>query len=340
VNDAAFLTRADYVGMLGNVMHRWTQPNQWRRNWIAIAGGQQQYNYDGDRVAAQLHAYTGGQLANYWNVSVYTELYPEVNDDRLTRGGPVVRRPRGSLVSTRLSTDARKEVVFSTGHTYVSDVSGGWQYAGNLSVRFKPASNVQFSVGPSYAHSLSTTQFVLRQNDSSATHFSGQRAVFADISQNQPSVDTRLNWTFIPTLTLELFAQPFVFGGEYSRFKEFTAPRTTATKVYGRDFGTICFAPSSNRYTADPNGNCASAAGRSAQAFSFDNPDLNVRSLRGNAVLRWEYRPGSTLFLVWQQQREGIGSAGEFSLLRDTQAIFRQRPDNIFVIKASYWIGR
>jgi len=340
VNDAAFLTRADYVGMLGNVMHRWTQPNQWRRNWIAIAGGQQQYNYDGDRVAAQLHAYTGGQLANYWNVSVYTELYPEVNDDRLTRGGPVVRRPRGSLVSTRLSTDARKEVVFSTGHTYVSDVSGGWQYAGNLSVRFKPASNVQFSVGPSYAHSLSTTQFVLRQNDSSATHFSGQRAVFADISQNQPSVDTRLNWTFIPTLTLELFAQPFVFGGEYSRFKEFTAPRTTATKVYGRDFGTICFAPSSNRYTADPNGNCASAAGRSAQAFSFDNPDLNVRSLRGNAVLRWEYRPGSTLFLVWQQQREGIGFAGEFSLLRDTQAIFRQRPDNIFVIKASYWIGR
>jgi hypothetical protein len=340
VNDAAFLTRADYVWTLGNVMRRWTEPNQWRRNWLAIVGGQQQYNYDGDRVAAQLHAYTGGQLANYWNVSFYTEQYPEVNDDRLARGGPVVRRPRGSLLSTSLSTDARKKVVFSTGHTYTSDVEGGSEYSGSLSVRFKPAPNVQLSMGPSYRHGLSTTQFVLRRNDSTATHFFGQRAVFADISQNQFSVNTRLNWTFIPTLTLELFAQPFVFAGEYSRFKEFTAPRTTETKVYGEDFGTICFNQTSNRYTADPNGNCVSAAGRSAQAFSFDNPDLNVRSLRGNAVLRWEYRPGSTLFLVWQQQREGAGPAGEFSLLRDTHAIFRQRPHNIFVIKASYWIGR
>jgi hypothetical protein len=90
----------------------------------------------------------------------------------------------------------------------------------------------------------------------------------------------------------------------------------------------------------DPNGNCASPTGPSAQAITFDNPDLNVRSLRGNAVLRWEYRPGSTLFLVWQQQRAGAEGFGDFDFSRDAHAIFRQRPDNVFVIKASYWIGR
>ena len=137
-----------------------------------------------------------------------------------------------------------------------------------------------------------------------------------------------------------MFAQPFVFAGDYSRFKEFAAARTTEKRVYGEDFGTICFDAAKDEYTADPNGDCASPTGKSAQAFTFDNPDVNLRSLRGNAVLRWEYRPGSTVYLVWQHQRAGDESFGDFRLSRDVNAIFRQRSDNIFAIKASYWIGR
>jgi hypothetical protein len=340
VNDVSFLTRADYVWMLGNVMRRWNTPTRRYRNWVAIVGGQQQYNYDGDRTAAQLHAFTGGQLNNYWNIAFYTELYPEVNDDRLTRGGPVVRQPRGYLLHTRMNTDSRKRLVFSTSHFYVGDVQGGRYYSANASLRVKPAPNVQLSVGPGYTFERSRAQFVTAHADSTATHFFGQRAVFADIDQHIFSMDTRLNWTFTPNLTLELFAQPFVFAGDYSGFKEFTGPRTTEKAVYGQDFGTICFNPEANRYTADPNGLCLLESTQSPQAFSFDNPDLNVRSLRGNAVLRWEYRPGSTLFLVWQQQRAGGEAFGDFDFSRDSRAIFEQRPDNIFVIKASYWIGR
>jgi hypothetical protein len=111
---------------------------------------------------------------------------------------------------------------------------------------------------------------VLSRADATATHFMGQRAVFADIEQNVLSMNTRLSWTFTPTLTLELFAQPFVFAGDYSRYKEYTGPRTTERMVYGEDFGTLCHDAASNRYTADPVGNCAVAAERSAQAFSFD----------------------------------------------------------------------
>ncbi|HET6762322.1 MAG TPA: DUF5916 domain-containing protein, partial [Longimicrobiaceae bacterium] len=339
VNDAAFLTRADYVWTLANVMRRWTKPTKHYRNWTTILGGQRQYNFDGDVTAAQLHFFSGGQLANYWNVAVYTELYPEVHDDRLTRGGPVVNQPTGHLLHARMNTDPRKQVVFSTAHDYVTDALGGYQYNGNASLRIKPAANVELSLGPSYSHTLNTTQFVLRREDATATYFDGQRAVFAELDQNELSMSTRLNWTFTPALTLEVYAQPFVFAGAYSRFKEYVAPRSTETKVYGRDFGTTCYDAGTRRYTLDPNGQC-STTGQSAQAFSFGNPDLNVRSLRGNAVVRWEYRPGSTLFFVWQQQREGVREFGDFAFSRDAQGIFRQRPDNIFVIKASYWIGR
>jgi hypothetical protein len=340
VNDASFLTRADYVWSLANVMRVWNRPTSTYRSWQAIVGGQYEVNYDGDRTAAQLHAFTGGQLANYWNVAAYTEIYPERDDDRLTRGGPVVRQARGYLLHARMSTDARRRLLFSTGHYYVADADGGEYYSADLSVRLRPASNLQLTIAPSYLYDRNVNQFVLRRDDATATHFMGQRALFADIEQNRFSMDTRLNWTFTPTLTLELFAQPFVFAGKYSGFKEFTGPRTTRTMRYGQDFGSICYDGATNRYTADPAGNCAAEGGASARAYTFRNPDLNVRSLRGNAVLRWEYRPGSTLFLVWQQQRAGSETYGDFDVSRDTDAIFRQSPDNVFVIKASYWIGR
>ena len=270
----------------------------------------------------------------------YSELHPEVNDDRLTRGGPVVRRAGKYLLHARMNTDSRRALVFSATQNFLRNADGGAFYSTDASVRVKPAPHVQLSVGPSYSYDRYTTQFVLRRDDPTATHFFGQRAVFAQIETNRFSMNTRLNWTFTPTLTLELFAQPFVFAGDYSGFKEFAGPRTTEKLVYGEGHGTICFDAAANRYTADPLGNCAVEAERSAQAFSFANPDLNVRSLRGNAVLRWEYRPGSTLFLVWQQQRSGAEPFGDFDFSRDAGAIFRERADNVFVVKASYWIGR
>jgi hypothetical protein len=92
-----------------------------------------------------------------------------------------------------------------------------------------------------------------------------------------------------------------------------------------RDAGTV---------TIDPD------AGGAAPAFVLGEPDFNIRSLRGNAVLRWEYRPGSTLFFVWQQSRAGSSDIGEFDFGRDVGAVFRERPTNVFLVKASYWFGR
>ena len=87
-------------------------------------------------------------------------------------------------------------------------------------------------------------------------------------------------------------------------------------------------------YTIDPD------AGGPSSPFTLDNPDFNFRSLRGTAVVRWEYRPGSTLFLVWNQSRSDAVSAGDFDFTRDRQALFNARPDNVFVVKANFYLGR
>jgi hypothetical protein len=109
---------------------------------------------------------------------------------------------------------------------------------------------------------------------------------------------------------------------------------------YGRDNGSTVTKTTDiqsgrvTSYSVDPDGTGG------APAFSFDNPNFNFSSLRGTGVLRWEYRPGSTLYFVWTQQRDGSDTMGDFNFARDRSALFRQRPTNVFQIKGTYWIGR
>jgi hypothetical protein len=202
-------------------------------------------------------------------------------------------------------------------------------------VKYRPSSNIQLSAAPSWSRASIAAQYVTSFNDPTATAFFGRRAVFANLRQETFAMDTRLNVTFSPTLSLEMFAQPFVSSGEYSAFKEFTAPRGLAKTGFGSRLTAVRSAGGRDSvYVVDADGDPATAA------FTFANPDFNFRSLRGSAVLRWEYRPGSTLFFVWQQQRSASEAFGDFALGRDAGAIFREHPDNVFVIKASYYIGR
>ncbi|MBB4637968.1 DUF5916 domain-containing protein [Longimicrobium terrae] len=337
VNDMAFLTQADYVWMNANLVRNVTTPSNWYRSMWISGGGQQQYNFDGDRTDLQFHQYSEVNLLNNWDLSLYGHVRPEVNTDRMTRGGPVVRRAASWFLNPSINTDSRQRVVFSLGGGFGGTANGGGVTEINGSIRVKPATNVQISVGPSYTHERDPSQFVARFTDANATDFMGQRVVFAELDQHVVSMNTRINWTFTPTMTLELFAQPFVATGDYSDYKEFVRPRTVRTRDFSDQELTVTDRDAGGRplrYRLDTDGNPATDEG-----FRFDNGGFNVRSLRGNAVLRWEYRPGSTLFFVWQQQRSGSQPYGEFDFGRDASAVFRSHADNVFVIKATYWIG-
>jgi hypothetical protein len=336
VNDLAFLSRADWIWLQGNLRRRWTTPTPHYRFFQVTAGAQREQNYDGDVTDGQVHLSTYLQLPNYWETSVYMHARPEMDADRFTRGGVVVRKAPELYLSPSLNTDPRRKLVLATAPWFEWTEDGARSYRVNVDLRMKPVSNVLASFGPAFTHDENTAQYVARWSDATATHFMGERVVFSDLEQSTLSLDTRLAVTFTPRLSLELFAQPFVSTGEYTGFKEYTAPRTLRRAAYdalqlrpvrdvaGRD----------SVYLLDPDRDPATPG------FSFGNPDFNLRSLRGNAVLRWEYRPGSTLFLVWQQNRSAGEPFGDFRLGRDAAGVFRSHPDNVFVLKATYWIGR
>jgi hypothetical protein len=168
--------------------------------------------------------------------------------------------------------------------------------------------------------------------DATADRTYGRRYVFSDLDQTTLSMNARLSWTFTPRLSLQLFAQPFLASGDYSRFKELNRPRAWDWDVYGEEVGTV--AEVAGGYSVDPDGTGPAAA------FTLPDPDFNVRSLRGNAVLRWEYRPGSTLYLVWQQQRYGYEPTGEFRFGDNASELFNLPAENVFAVKVSYWWGR
>ena len=150
-----------------------------------------------------------------------------------------------------------------------------------------------------------------------------------------PSSFTSELWKFAGALG-RVFVERAVYDREcvaYRRFSEFAAPRTVRKLVYGRDVGTIT-RDAAGTYTVDPDN------GGAAKPFSFGDPNFTYRSLRGTAVLRWEYRPGSTVFFVWTQQRSGVDPFGDFQFRRDYPGIFHDRPDNVFLVKATWWIGR
>jgi hypothetical protein len=337
-NDLGFLTRADYVWYNANVFRYWVKPTSWYRDFSLIVGGQQQRNFFGDLTDRQAQIFLGSTMKNFWNWNAFFIRHPELADDRLLRGGPVVLKPGTDFTSVSLNSDSRHSVIWSVNADYASNDKGGWGVDYGTSVQYRPVSSVNLSLGPQWSASHSLLQYVTAVTDPAATAFYGSRYVLSGLLQKQISLETRANVTFTPTMTLELYVQPFIASGQYFDFKEFDAPRSGNFSVYGRDRGTITAARNSaglvTSYTVDPDGPGPAAP------FSFANPDFNFRSLRGNAVFRWEYRPGSTLYVAWTHSRSDTQPYGDFDLNRDREGLFATRPDNIFLVKASWWLAR
>jgi hypothetical protein len=345
-NDLGFHGRVDYRAFSTFIGRRINRAHVMFRDHSFYAYTNHTYNFDGNSIYQGLGLGVNGTFKSLWFIGGGLSLNPETSDDRLTRGGPLARSPAGWSGNFNLGTDGRKPLSATFFANGGRDDAGSWNESASLSFSARPTSAVQVSVGPSWSRSTNATQYVTVVGDPLATGTFGQRHVFADLDQTVVSIDTRVDWTFSPTLSLQVFAQPFVAAGDFEHLKEFTEPGELAFARYGTGGSTVrrgpsCAEPrpegqpaqSGDRYLIDPDGAGA------ASCFAVRDRDFSVRSLRGNAVLRWEYRPGSTLFLVWQQERGDSGEPGRFRP-RDLTDALTAPARNVFLIKATYWLSR
>ncbi len=331
INDLAFLTRADYLWMSVNVVRRRTTPAWLFRRYFLLVGGQEKYNFDGDLVGRAVRAYASFTLRNYWTVTTFAQHIPPVLDDQLTRGGPVVRYPARNAWQVQLSTDSRNRLSAAVGGYVGSNAEGAQDRHLDAQITVRPTTSVNLTLGPMLDQWESTAQYVTSVADSTAVTFHGTRYVFADLTKRTVGMNLRLGVAASPTLTLDLYMQPLIVSGAFSRYKEFAEPRRVRKQIYGTDIGTI--ASTTGEYVIDPDGSGA------APPFSFSDPDFNFRSLRGNAVLRWEFRPGSTFYFAWTHTRSDRALIGTWDLQRDLDALQHAPADNVFMVKLSYWFG-
>jgi len=175
---------------------------------------------------------------------------------------------------------------------------------------------------------------VTNVEDPAATATYGSRYVFGKIDQRELAASVRVDWTFSPKFSLQVYLQPLISVGTYSELKELRTPRTYTFNKYGEDNGsTIAYNETAAEYTVDPDG-----AG-SAAPFTFSNPDFNLTSLRGNAVLRWEFLPGSTAFFVWTHSTYIEEDPGTFDFGRDFGKLFgNENFYDVFLVKIAYWL--
>ncbi|MDP9348010.1 MAG: DUF5916 domain-containing protein, partial [Gemmatimonadota bacterium] len=333
VNDLGFQYRANRIDLAGSVAYVENRPGSVLRSWNLNSSARSEWNYDGDAIV-RLFGFGGfAQFLNYWNTSGNVTVILPSWDDRLTRGGPMARRPASVSLFGRVASDNRRRVAGETGSRYQRDDEGGWLWGAYGDLFLKPAPSWNLSLGPSFTRSHSGAQYLGARRDPLATSTYRARYLFAELDQTTLSLETRLNVTFTPGLSLQVYAQPFLSSADFGDPAELAAPRTYDFRVYGRDLGAR--EPAQGGYFVYPQG-----TGDGKPRFFVADRDFNLRSLRGNAVLRWEWRPGSTLYLAWQQDRSDFAAqVGDFDLRRDRRALLAAQPDNVFVLKVSYWLN-
>jgi Domain of unknown function (DUF5916)/Carbohydrate family 9 binding domain-like len=339
INDVGFQSRVDYRSVSPFYGYQTSKADRWSRNKFAGIWSNHTWNFDGTSIYQSVGGSANTTFTNFWSAGLNGNASVRYFSDRLLRGGPLALLPAQQYLGAWINSDTRRKVWFNPYVNYTR-YSGddAWSANGGVYMETRPTTTLRVTVGPNYSKQLSTSQYVRTVSDALAGATYGARYVFANLDQTTLSMDTRINWTLTSRLSLQSYFQPFVAIGRYQGFKEFSTPRRYDFAVYGRDRGTIAATTSAQGavtgYAVDPDGAGA------AVPFTIGNPNFNSHSLRGNAVLRWEYRPGSSLYFVWQQQRSGAESAYTFDAQRDVGAIFRDRPTNIFLIKAAYWLSR
>jgi hypothetical protein len=336
VNDLGYQRNADRQQVNGQIQYQENRPGDLFRRWELSASPRINWNFDGDRLDTQVSLRANLTFLNYWSSRFSYERNFESLDDRLTRGGPLATKPGSHQVSLNQSTDFSKPISGMANVSYEWDQAGGSRTSYFANVGIKTSSSWELSLGPRLSIDKSPAQYVTYSTDPEAAETFGRRYVFADLEQTTLSMDTRLNVTITPNLTFEIYAQPFIATGDYETLKELARPGTFAFNRYGIDVGQITEGVDEDGdlyFDIDPDGPGP------AETFSVYDRDFNRVSLRGTGVMRWEWRPGSTLFFVWQQSRSSSNGYGDFDFGRDVDELFAGDADNIFMVKATYWLG-
>jgi hypothetical protein len=353
INDLGYSTTAERLDGGARIGYREIRPGDLFRNYSVSFWSYHNWSHEAlddmwsldswhrARLRGSYSLNANAELLNYWNVRTSASYSPEAMSRSATRGGPMMVDPASTRLTLNVSSDRRKQVSVGANVEIGDDHIGeGGSRQIRADIRVRPSDNVEVSVTPRWETSRSGNQYVTATSTLAYDPTFGSRYLFADLERRSFSMVTRLDWTFSPTLSLQLYAQPLLSSGDYVRYKQLAEaqtydflgfqPGTGQVVDGGVECTGICELDGTQHVDFDQDGRAD---------YSFSDRDFNVRSLVGNAVVRWEYRPGSTIYFVWQRRQIDRANVGDFDFGRDREALFNAPADNRFIVKVNYWLG-
>ena len=303
INDLGFFQRADERGMNNFFRFQHERPSAHLREWNVSINHQARWNFDGDQLASSINLNSFFLTASNWGIGAFLNLNHQSIDDRLSRGGPAGLVEVVTAFSWFVDSDERLPVHVNFSGNLGTNRSGSHFRNVETRVTLRPTPALNLVIAGRLNHDINDAQWIENITGSQ------DRYVFGHLNQTTASATWRVGYTMTPTLSLQLYGEPFVSGGDYSGFKELIDGRNA---IYDHRYAPFEYA---------------------------SNPDFNVQSFRTTNVLRWEYRPGSALFVVWQQARDGAGEIPRVRFGRDVRELFQAPATNVLLVKFSYWLN-
>jgi len=327
LNDMGFLHGADKI-----MQFIWTGYRIWKPFSIfrRINLGFNQWkgwDFSGANIFDGGNIYINSQFKNYWSFGFGINRQGESLSFSALRGGPSLRTAGGWNTWLNIRSDSRKKIRYNVSWSrFLRDSNDSRRNYFRFGVTLNPTNALSLSIQPSLSLNREDLQYV-----ETGDFGPEKRYIFGRIDQKTLGLTFRLNFSLTPDLSIQFYGQPFISAGKYSYFKHITDSRAEEYHNRFHQFADneINYDPEKGLFNIDENHD-------GMIDYSFENPNFNFLQFRSNLVIRWEYSPGSAIYLVWSQGRTGSFPTGDFSFMNDMRDLFDIHPHNVFLIKFSY----
>jgi hypothetical protein len=331
LNDLGFSTVSDEIHQSTEIQYVENQPEGIFRTYSFSLSQSNEWNTGGEYLTSD--GYIGFSLLfkNKWSFSGGFLRRGSSLDTRLLRGGPAMMIKGFWHNDYNLSTDmSRKFGMWFNIHYHLYD--DGISRFCNLSqgVVYKPFNVLQVSADISYDFNINGFHFV-EPDDYESTL---KPYVVATLDRKTTGITIRIDLALSPEFTIQYYGNPYVSLGRYTDYKHILDARSENfdEQFLLLDNSRIIYNPTADQYAVHLNDPVI-------PDYIISNPDFNYLEFRSNLVARWEFKPGSALYLVWTQGRYGDSDIADYSVAGNFGKIYSIFPDNVFLVKLNYWFS-
>jgi len=331
INDMGYLRFTDQLFQVSYIGYSLNKPVGILRSASINLNQMSYWNFNLENVGNAGDLNYGLQFINNWSFSNGFGYNTSNLSSSMLRGGPAFLLPPAANAYMNVRTNDRKMLSFSS---QVSITEGEQKSQKrrdiNIGMTYRPANTLMITLTPSYGINRNNNQYIraIRLSESET------RYILAEMNQRVAAMSLRINYTITPELTLQFWGQPFFASGSFSHFKKVTDARASD---YQQRFSV--FSADQINYSEGQGTYYVNEGEEGNHSYSFRNPDFKITEFLGNLVLRWEYKPGSTLFLVWSQTRDHFHADGIMDIPNDTNLLFSQKAHNVFMLKFTFRFG-